>query len=167
MGLCIAHTIIEAHGGKISAESRPSGAVFHVSLPLAKAHAMTSVSATIHIVDDDASFRTSTGRLLRACGYAVETYASAEELLKRLPNAGEPGCILLDINMPGVSGPDLQARLNDAAIEPANRFPNRSCRHPNDGALCRITLLVGGRLDHERKSGMEQVLAVLVSHVHP
>jgi C4-dicarboxylate-specific signal transduction histidine kinase len=38
MGLCIAHAIIEAHGGKISAESRPSGAVFHVSLPLAEAH---------------------------------------------------------------------------------------------------------------------------------
>ena len=37
MGLCIAHAIMEAHGGKISAESRPSGAVFHVSLPLAKA----------------------------------------------------------------------------------------------------------------------------------
>ena len=37
MGLCIAHTIMEAHGGKISAESRPSGAVFHISLPLAKA----------------------------------------------------------------------------------------------------------------------------------
>ena len=76
---------------------------------------VTSVSATIDIVDDDASFRTSTGRLLRACGYAVETYASAEELLKRLPNADEPGCLLLDINMPGVSGPDLQARLNGVA----------------------------------------------------
>ena len=46
---------------------------------------VTSVSAVVHIVDDDASFRTSTGRLLRACGYAVETYASAEQLLKRLP----------------------------------------------------------------------------------
>jgi signal transduction histidine kinase/ABC-type uncharacterized transport system substrate-binding protein len=39
MGLCIAHTIIHAHSGKISAETRPSGAVFHVSLPLAKATA--------------------------------------------------------------------------------------------------------------------------------
>ena len=76
---------------------------------------MTSVSVTIHIVDDDASFRTSTGRLLRACGYAVETYASAAELLKRVPDGGEHGCILLDINMPGVSGPELQARLNGAA----------------------------------------------------
>ena len=36
MGLCIAHAILEAHGGKISAEGRPDGAVFHVSLPLAK-----------------------------------------------------------------------------------------------------------------------------------
>ena len=76
---------------------------------------MTSVSATVHIVDDDASFRTSTGRLLRACGCAVETYASAEELLIRLPNADEAACILLDINMPGVSGPDLQASLNGVA----------------------------------------------------
>jgi FixJ family two-component response regulator len=76
---------------------------------------VTSVSATIHIVDDDASYRTSTARLLRACGYAVETYASAQELLERLPDGTEAGCILLDINMPGVSGPDLQARLNDSA----------------------------------------------------
>ena len=37
MGLCIARTIIEAHGGKLSAETRPSGAVFHINLPLAKA----------------------------------------------------------------------------------------------------------------------------------
>ena len=56
---------------------------------------VTSVSPVVHIVDDDASFRTATGRLLRACGYAVETYESAEELLKRLPDDGEPGCILL------------------------------------------------------------------------
>jgi FixJ family two-component response regulator len=60
---------------------------------------MTSVTAIVHIVDDDTSFRTSTGRLLRACGYAVETYASAEELLKRLPDGAAPGCILLDINV--------------------------------------------------------------------
>jgi FixJ family two-component response regulator len=70
------------------------------------------MSATVHIVDDNASFRTSTGRLLRACGYAVETYGSGEQLLQRLPNDAASGCILLDINMPGVSGPELQERLN-------------------------------------------------------
>ena len=68
--------------------------------------------AIVHIVDDDSSFRTSTGRLLRACGYTVETYASAEQLLKRLPDHPSPGCILLDIKIPGVSGPELQDRLN-------------------------------------------------------
>jgi RNA polymerase sigma factor (sigma-70 family) len=73
------------------------------------------VSAVVHIIDDDASFRNSTGRLLRACGYAVETYESAEQLLQRLPDDPPPGCILLDLKMPGVSGPELQTRLNGMA----------------------------------------------------
>src|ERR1044071_8015252 len=76
------------------------------------AHQRTSVPATIHIVDDDESFRTSTGRLLRAYGYAVKLHASAEQLLKQLPDDIGASCILLDIKMPGVSGPELQDRLN-------------------------------------------------------
>ena len=74
------------------------------------------MSAVVHIVDDDASFRTSTGRLLRACGYVVETYDSAEQLLKRLPNGAAPGCILLDIKMPGMRGPELQDRLKTRGL---------------------------------------------------
>jgi len=73
---------------------------------------VTSVSAIVHVVDDDESFRTSTGRLLRACGYAVESYESAEQLLKRLPDNTGVGCILLDIKIPGLSGLELQDRLN-------------------------------------------------------
>jgi FixJ family two-component response regulator len=73
---------------------------------------VTSMSAIVHIVDDDASFRNSMGRLLRACGYAVETYESAEQLLTRLPDDPGVSCILLDIQMPGVGGPELQSRLN-------------------------------------------------------
>ena len=68
---------------------------------------VTSMPATVHIVDDDASFRTSVGRLLRACGYGVETYESAEELGR-----------LLDIKMPGVGGPELQSRLNAVGSVP-------------------------------------------------
>jgi RNA polymerase sigma factor (sigma-70 family) len=71
------------------------------------------MAAVVHIVDDDASFRTSTGRLLRACGYAVEAYESAEQFMKHLPSHDNEGCILLDINMPGVNGPELQGRLNE------------------------------------------------------
>ena len=70
------------------------------------------MSAVVHIVDDDASFRTATQRLLRASGYAVETYDSAEQLLQRLPDDAGPSCILLDIRIPGLSGPDLQDRLS-------------------------------------------------------
>ena len=71
------------------------------------------MSATVHIVDDDPSFRTSTGRLLQACGYAVTLYESGEELLAQLPKSAASNCILLDVRIPGLSGPELQARLND------------------------------------------------------
>ena len=73
---------------------------------------MTSVPATVHIVDDDASFRTATGRLLRALGYTVATYETAEQLLQQLPDDTGPTCVLLDIKIPGLSGPELQDRLN-------------------------------------------------------
>jgi FixJ family two-component response regulator len=65
----------------------------------------------VHIVDDDASFRTTTGRLLRLCGYEVAMYESAEQLLVGLPDDVQPSCILLDVKIPGLSGPELQDRL--------------------------------------------------------
>ena len=61
----------------------------------------------IHVVDDDPSFRTAVSRLLRAAKYEVRGYASASEFLNSDP-CTEPGCILLDLQMPGVSGLDLQ-----------------------------------------------------------
>jgi len=66
---------------------------------------------TIHIVDDDASLRTALERRLKKAGYEVATYPSAQQLLDRLPDDNGPGCILLDVRMPGLSGPDLQTRL--------------------------------------------------------
>ena len=70
------------------------------------------MSDVIHILDDDTSFRNSTGRLLRACGYVVETYETAEQLLTGLTDDPGVGCILLDIKMPGLDGPGLQNHLN-------------------------------------------------------
>ena len=64
----------------------------------------------IHIVDDDASFRTSMSRLLRASGYQTALYESGDAFLKQLP-ADEAGCILLDLQMSGVQGFELQERL--------------------------------------------------------
>lgn len=65
----------------------------------------------IHVVDDDASFRTAVERRLKLAGYDVETYSSAEELLGRLPSVEQSSCVLLDVKIPGLSGPDLQIRL--------------------------------------------------------
>ena len=65
----------------------------------------------VHVVDDDASFRTAIERRLKLAGYDVAIYASAQELLDRLPDDEKPGCILLDVQIPGLSGPELQSRL--------------------------------------------------------
>lgn len=75
---------------------------------------MTAPRAMVHVVDDDASFLTSIGRLLKASGYEVATYSAAAELLRQLPDGGRPGCILLDVRLPGLSGPELQARLAES-----------------------------------------------------
>ena len=69
--------------------------------------------ARVHIVDDDDSFRTAMARRLKNAGYEVAVYPSAQDLLDRLPDENEPGCILLDVRIPGLSGPELQERLSE------------------------------------------------------
>ena len=64
----------------------------------------------IHMVDDDAAFQTAMSRLLRASGYEVRTYSSAGDFLLSHHDS-TPGCILLDMRMPGPSGLDLQDAL--------------------------------------------------------
>jgi FixJ family two-component response regulator len=67
----------------------------------------------VHLVDDDESFRKAVGRLLEAEGYHVVHYPSAELALESLTGVVR-GCILLDVQMPGLSGPQLQDRLKQA-----------------------------------------------------
>ncbi|SDP02025.1 response regulator transcription factor [Afipia sp. GAS231] len=64
----------------------------------------------IHVVDDDASFRTAISRVLNASGYEVAAYESAAGFLRNIGNAS-PGCILLDVEMPAVGGLQLQEEL--------------------------------------------------------
>jgi FixJ family two-component response regulator len=71
------------------------------------------LSGRVHVVDDDASFRTAIERLLAKAGYDIVTYPSAQHLLDRMPSESEMGCILLDVRMPGMSGPELQCRLSE------------------------------------------------------
>ena len=72
--------------------------------------------AVIHIVDDDLSARTAVGRVLRGAGYQISHYESANELLENLPPPTR-GCILLDLQMPGLNGPQLQEALGKMGFE--------------------------------------------------
>ena len=71
---------------------------------------MNEKGAIIHIVDDDGSYRTAVGRLIEASGFGWVGYGSGVEFLARLPAPG-PGCVLLDLRMPGVDGLELQGSL--------------------------------------------------------
>jgi FixJ family two-component response regulator len=72
---------------------------------------MNTNELTVHVVDDDDMFRTAVVRLLQRGGYKVIEYSSGDSLLEN-PNHMEPGCILLDVRMTGLSGLQLQERLN-------------------------------------------------------
>ena len=68
----------------------------------------------VHVVDDDASFRVAIERRLKLAGYEVATYGSAQDLLDAPLDDERAGCILLDVRIPGLSGPDLQRRLRNS-----------------------------------------------------
>ena len=78
-------------------------------------------SALIHIVDDDESFQLAMKRLLSAAGYNIRCYSSAGDfLLSGIDD--EPGCILLDVRMPGPNGLDLQKALADQKRSPKSLY---------------------------------------------
>ena len=76
---------------------------------------MVQEQHTVYVVEDDASLRNAVRRLLMSARYSVQTFASAEEFYLS-DFKTRPGCLLLDIRLPGISGFELQARLLDASI---------------------------------------------------
>jgi len=68
------------------------------------------IPSLVSIVDDDESVRESLHDLLREFGFAAQAFASAEEFLAS-DYVGQTKCLILDIAMPGMSGPDLQREL--------------------------------------------------------
>lgn len=72
-------------------------------------------SEVVFVVDDDASMRDAISRLLNAVGLTVQTFASARAFLdRRLPDV--PGCLVLDVRLPGLSGLDLQREMVERGI---------------------------------------------------
>jgi FixJ family two-component response regulator len=98
----------------------------------------------ISLIDDDASFRLATDSLLRARGYTVCAFSSAAEFLQS-PQLDETSCVITDVQMPGISGLELQTLLrNQGRAVPiifVTAFPAESARARalRDGAVCYLS----------------------------
>jgi RNA polymerase sigma factor (sigma-70 family) len=76
---------------------------------------MSETAPVVSVVDDDPSVRRAIKRLISSVGLHVQVFASGPELLKS-KNLGEPGCLILDIRLPGISGLDFQKKLAESDI---------------------------------------------------
>ncbi|MGH8517652.1 MAG: response regulator, partial [Panacagrimonas sp.] len=136
LGLAICRSIVEAHGGAIGVTPNPDrGVTFRFELACdagaaeaeaahppepASARAATPAAAAwpvVCVIDDDEAVRTILVRLLAGEGWATAAYASAAEFLERQPFAAV-GCILLDNQMPGMSGLELQQHMAERGAAP-------------------------------------------------
>jgi FixJ family two-component response regulator len=99
---------------------------------------MEGVRTLISVVDDDESVRESLPDLLRECGYAVEAFTSAEQFLAS-DCITQTRCLILDIAMPGMSGPELKEELKHRGHE----IPIIFITAQSDDTLCRRLLAQG------------------------
>jgi len=77
--------------------------------------ATTTEQPTVHVIDDDVSLRDALGLMLPSVGLGVRTYTSVQEFLDAGAHGG-PGCIVLDVRLPGISGLDFQSRRDRLGI---------------------------------------------------
>ena len=95
----------------------------------------------ISVVDDDASVRAATTRLLKSLGFTAHAFASANEFLQS-PRLRDTSCLIADVQMPGMSGVQLQEHLiaqgHSTPIIFITAFPEDSIREQamNAGAIC-------------------------------
>lgn len=108
--------------------------------------------ATVFVIDDDPAVRESLSWLMRSAGLQVEAYASAQEYLDRY-DAGRPGCIILDVCMPGMDGLQLQEALVQRPVCP----PIIIISGHGDVATA-VGAMRGGALDFIEKPLRDEVL---------
>lgn len=84
-------------------------------MPADAKHSDAAEVPLVHVIDDDASLRAALDSLFRSIGLATRLYGSAQEFLDS-PRPDAPGCLVLDVRLPGLSGLDFQARLGETDI---------------------------------------------------
>lgn len=116
---------------------------------------MSISNATVFIIDDDADFRESVQWLLESTTYTIESYASAQEFLDDYDQ--RPGCMLLDVRMPEISGLALQQIMQERDI----RLPVIVLTGHGDVPMA-VTAMKNGALDFLEKPFDDDVLLKLV-----
>jgi FixJ family two-component response regulator len=106
-----------------------------------RSNVSTSRGPVVHIVDDDDGVREGFARLLRSAGLEVRAYASADRFLNEVDDTA-PGCILLDITMPGIDGPEALQRLKSKH----NTLPVIIVSARNNEAIHRLTHELGAKM---------------------
>ncbi len=92
----------------------------------------------VAIVDDDEPLREALGSVLKAAGYSIDTFASAEEFLN-FPSRDQIACLILDVRLPGMSGIELQRRL----VESGSTIPVIFITAHGDAPLREVVMKAG------------------------
>src|SRR3954468_1380080 len=114
----------------------------------------------VAIVDDDASLRAAFSRLLRGHGIDSQGYPSARAFLAALP-AAMPACLLLDVNMPGMTGPDLQRELLRLGID----IPTIVITAIDDAFVAAETMSLGAKSFLTKPATSQSLMAAIDSAV--
>jgi two-component system, LuxR family, response regulator FixJ len=113
---------------------------------------MKEAESTVFVVDDDADLRESLGWLFESAGLRFKSYSTAQEFLTDY-KPEEPGCLLLDVRMPGLSGLDLQEELRRRGVPPPIIIMTGHARVP-----MAVRALKGGAIDFIQKPFSDQSL---------
>ena len=113
--------------------------------------------STVFVVDDDRAMRKSLRWLIESVNLRVETFESAQEFLEQFDN-GRPGCLVLDVRMPGMSGLDLQDHLRAEGVD----MPIIIITAYGDVPMA-VRAIKAGALDFIEKPVCDQVL---LDHIH-
>jgi len=113
---------------------------------------MNEAESTVIVVDDDADLRESLGWLFESAGLRFKSYSTAQEFLTDY-KPEEPGCLLLDVRMPGLSGLDLQEELRRRGVTPPIIMMTGHAKVP-----MAVRALKGGAIDFIQKPFSDQVL---------